>query len=234
MPLCESDTRRWAIGHPPRMLGVPQQTIGCLWSGNVSYGRSCQADEQLRMGETWTDTGLVFTKENGEAIQPRGRKPLPSSGSEARGATDDPPARSAPHSRDVGSAGRDSPQGRLRTPGARHHLNHARHLLARDSGNAGGGGDADRRPGVCRQVDCLPASPHRSLCVRRFSRLVNVSYATRQTAASAQMTVNVFALLFPREVLTVTDFLPLVSVGTLTLILVAVQETYLVAALLPK
>ena len=29
-----------------------------------------QADEQLRMGEQWTEIGLVFTKEDGEAIHP--------------------------------------------------------------------------------------------------------------------------------------------------------------------
>ena len=47
-------------------------------------------------------------------------------------------------------AGRHQPQGGLRAPRPRHRLDHARHLLARHPGDAGGGGGADRGAGDWR------------------------------------------------------------------------------------
>ncbi len=108
-----------------------------------------QLDEQKRLGRgLGRDSGLVFTLENGAALDPESRLALLAPGGEEVDAAADPAARPAAHPRHPGAAGRHPPQGRLRAPRARHHLDHARHLLARHPGDAGGGGGADRGAGV--------------------------------------------------------------------------------------
>ena len=79
--------------------------------------------------------------------------------------------------RHVGIAGRYPPEGRLRTPRARHHRDHPGHLLSRDPGNAGGGGGADHGDGV-RDVGSRAPGPLRPRRQQRShqARISGVAY----------------------------------------------------------
>ena len=110
-----------------------------------------QLEDQTR-AKKWTDTGLVFTKDDGEAgtrevitrfFQQAVTRQLPRIRLHDLRHTHATP----------GAAGRHPPQGRLRAAWARDHLDHARHLLARDPGDAGGGGGADRGAGAGGGID---------------------------------------------------------------------------------
>ena len=117
-----------------------------------------QLADQLEKGDKWSDTGLVFTKEDGEAWLSGGRLPLLPPSAQAGGTAGDPPPRPQAHARHPGAAGRHPPQGCLGTPRARDHRHHAGHLLARHPGDARRGGGADCGARVRGEVGPSPVN----------------------------------------------------------------------------
>jgi hypothetical protein len=101
--------------------------------------RRRQAEERLRVGPAWLDTGLVFTDELGRAIRPMRayvlfrelmwRNPLLPKTRLTR-----PPS----HRCDAGARRRRAPQGRPRAPRPRQHSHHPRHVLPRRRGSSRG------------------------------------------------------------------------------------------------
>ena len=90
-----------------------------------------QLDEQSQWDEGWVETGLVFTAENGDALDPESVSRYWRQAVKKTMLPHDPATRPAAHPCHAGTAGRRASQGRLRAAGARDRLDHARYLLAR-------------------------------------------------------------------------------------------------------
>ena len=111
-----------------------------------------QAARQLveqATAKSWTDTGLIFTREDGQALHPECREPFLSPGDEEGRSANHQIARPAAHACHASLAGWDPPQGRLRATRACDRRDHPRHLLTRHPCHAGRGGGEDRRAGLC-------------------------------------------------------------------------------------
>ena len=113
--------------------------------------RAFQLQERMRWGEAWTDTGLVFTREDGSPVHPdRVSKRF-----KARIAETDVPEIRLHDLRhtwaSLALAAGVHPKGGQRAPGPRHGEHDARRLLARDLRLAGRRGGHRRRPHLRRR-----------------------------------------------------------------------------------
>ena len=116
-----------------------------------------QADECRKAGDAWTESGLVFTREDGQALGPRwvsrlferavhshNRTRLLEDGPAAMTATGHNPPRTASYLRLGGTLRWHAARGCLRTTRARQHRHHQRHLWASLQGVAPADGGAVR------------------------------------------------------------------------------------------
>ena len=122
--------------------GAARSRCPASWSEELRAHRLRQAEEQLRLGLRQDEAGFVYTREDGEPMQPRS---LTHAWQSAIGATEAPAhpvPRSPPRARDASARERRSPEGRFGTARALADRHHARSLLARAAGDAGGRGPA--------------------------------------------------------------------------------------------
>jgi integrase len=89
-----------------------------------------QLQERLAWGPAWVDTGLVFTREDGQVMHPEHVTKRFAAGAGRRPAADHP-ARRAPQLCDRGAGGRRAARGRVRAARACQQLDHRQPLPAR-------------------------------------------------------------------------------------------------------
>jgi hypothetical protein len=204
VPECRA--RKWAAGHvepadrhpqreeartatSPRQLALDPFTTAALEAHRVR-----QLKERPAWGPAWVDTGLVFTREDGQVMHPEHVTKRFAAGAGRRPAADHP-ARRAPQLCDRGAGGRRAAHGRVRAARACQQLDHRQPLPARaavdgrahrqrrrqpvgaavgarDRLQAGPGGEA-QRPGGAHPAPLPHASPRRRW--RRASLHVRVA-----------------------------------------------------------
>jgi hypothetical protein len=138
----ECRVRKWAAGHvepadrhpkrekartatSPRQLALDPFTTAALEAHRVR-----QLEERPAWGPAWVDTGLVFTREDGQVMHPEHVTKRFAAGAGRRPAADHP-ARRAPQLCDRGAGGRRGAHGRVRAARACQQLDHRQPLPAR-------------------------------------------------------------------------------------------------------
>lgn len=110
--------------------------------------RARQRLEALEWGHAWTDTGLVFTREDGTGLAPRHGHGRLSTCRRPGRTPPDPAPRPAPHRSQPGPPSRSPHEGRLRTARTQLPGHHRRHLHQRPTGRVRSGSRRRSQPGA--------------------------------------------------------------------------------------